>query len=53
MNFIFTLAQQDPTGLSGSQDWTVAWIVGLLLFFLLAMDVFANYRVRIGTPEVA
>ena len=35
MNFILTLAQQDPTGLSGSQDWTVAWIVGLLLFFLL------------------
>lgn len=26
---------------------------GMLLFFLLAMDVFANYRVRIGTPEVA
>lgn len=25
---------------------------GMLLFFLLAMDVFANYRVRIGTPEV-
>ena len=26
---------------------------GMLLFFLLAMDVFANYRIRIGTPEVA
>ena len=25
---------------------------GMLLFFLLAMDVFANYRLRIGTPEV-
>lgn len=25
---------------------------GMLLFFLLAMDVFANYRIRIGTPEV-
>jgi general nucleoside transport system permease protein len=26
---------------------------GMLLFFLLAMDVFANYRVRIGQREVA
>lgn len=26
---------------------------GMLLFFLLAMDVFANYRIRIGNPEVA
>ncbi|KMK66096.1 ABC transporter permease [Puniceibacterium sp. IMCC21224] len=26
---------------------------GMLLFFLLATDVFTNFRVRIGTPEVA
>ncbi|GKY87453.1 ABC transporter permease [Sinisalibacter aestuarii] len=26
---------------------------GMLLFFLLAMDVFANYRIRIGQREVA
>ncbi|MDE0590331.1 ABC transporter permease [Halocynthiibacter sp. C4] len=26
---------------------------GMLLFFLLAMDVFTNYRIRIGSPEAA
>ncbi|MGC9369851.1 MAG: ABC transporter permease [Paracoccaceae bacterium] len=26
---------------------------GMLLFFLLAMDMFSNYRIRIGKPEVA
>ena len=26
---------------------------GMLLFFLLAMDVFANYRIRLGPAEVA
>ncbi len=26
---------------------------GMLLFFLLAMDIWSNYRIRIGKPEVA
>lgn len=45
MNPIVLLAQQDPAALAGSQDWTFAWIIGLLLFFAL---IGFSYGTRAG-----
>ena len=50
LTYIGGEAAQATLGLPGA---AVQLLQGMLLFFLLAVDVLTNFRIRLGKPEVA
>ena len=48
---IASLASGELTGLDAVFSYVSAWLVSLLLFFLLASDVLIRYRIKIGSAR--